>query len=323
MSTFQPPPTWALPIVVDKTTKEAYFSPIWLKWFVDLTKALGAGGGYAGGTTLQVLHGDGPNWGSVVEADLSLANVSTNNATTARHGFMRILPNVATQYLDGQGNFTTPAGLVFAGESGEDGYDGAPGQRGVTGAVGVAGPVVFLEAEPGDEGPIGIQGLKGTTGAQGPQGPAVFLEAEAGEEGPIGIRGLQGTTGGQGPQGPAIYFEGESGEEGPIGIRGATGTTGSQGPLGPAIFLEGELVSIVDDVMTVPYIRTNNFITQAFTAQTTVTVTHNFRAYPIVTVMEGTSELIPLTITHGSLSAFTVTFSVSTTGSIIAVVGNL
>lgn len=40
MSQFQPPPTWALPILVDERTKRAQFNPIWLKWFVDLAQVL-------------------------------------------------------------------------------------------------------------------------------------------------------------------------------------------------------------------------------------------------------------------------------------------
>lgn len=44
MSSFQPPPTWALPILVDERTSLAIFNPVWLKWFVDLTAALPASG---------------------------------------------------------------------------------------------------------------------------------------------------------------------------------------------------------------------------------------------------------------------------------------
>jgi hypothetical protein len=50
MANFQPPPTWALPILVDERTQKAIFNPIWLKWFVDLTQVLDA----AGGTTPNI-----------------------------------------------------------------------------------------------------------------------------------------------------------------------------------------------------------------------------------------------------------------------------
>lgn len=43
-------------------------------------------------------------------ADLSMSDVTTNNASTAQHGFLPKLSGVATQYLDGTGAFSTPAG---------------------------------------------------------------------------------------------------------------------------------------------------------------------------------------------------------------------
>jgi len=64
------------------------------------------------------------------------------------------------------------------------------------------------------------------------------------------------------------------------------------------------------------------YVAQAFTAQTTIVVTHNFGKYPVVNVIDNTGAVVvPLTITHSSLNAFTVTFSAATTGSIIAVIG--
>lgn len=50
MANFQPPPTWALPILVEERSGRAIFNPIWLKWFVDLTAVLDA----AGGTTPNI-----------------------------------------------------------------------------------------------------------------------------------------------------------------------------------------------------------------------------------------------------------------------------
>ena len=37
-SVFQPPPTYALPVVVDEVTGRSVFNPIWLRWFIDLSK---------------------------------------------------------------------------------------------------------------------------------------------------------------------------------------------------------------------------------------------------------------------------------------------
>lgn len=46
MADFQPPPTYALPILVDEDNpRESQFSPIWLKWFIDLVELLNAAGG--------------------------------------------------------------------------------------------------------------------------------------------------------------------------------------------------------------------------------------------------------------------------------------
>lgn len=44
MSKFQPPPTWAMPVSVNKDTKEGFFNPVWLKWFIDLSKNLDTSG---------------------------------------------------------------------------------------------------------------------------------------------------------------------------------------------------------------------------------------------------------------------------------------
>jgi hypothetical protein len=63
-----------------------------------------------------------------------------------------------------------------------------------------------------------------------------------------------------------------------------------------------------------------------FTSQTSVTVTHNFGSYPAVQVIDDSSPaalLYPLTITHASANAFTVTFATSTSGNIIATLGGV
>ena len=45
---FQPPPTWALPILVDEKTGKAIFSPVWLRWFLDLSAGLASTGAGSG-----------------------------------------------------------------------------------------------------------------------------------------------------------------------------------------------------------------------------------------------------------------------------------
>ena len=65
------------------------------------------------GAAGTVLHGGStPSYSAVVEGDLSLSAITTGNATTARHGFLPPLSNDSTQYLNGQGNFATPSGVV-------------------------------------------------------------------------------------------------------------------------------------------------------------------------------------------------------------------
>lgn len=62
MATFQPPPTWALPVNVDEKTGKSAFNPVWLKWFVDLAQVLdsiGSGGTAIGHNGLMGLQGGG------------------------------------------------------------------------------------------------------------------------------------------------------------------------------------------------------------------------------------------------------------------------
>lgn len=61
MATFQPPPTYAMPILVEETVDAkgekhatAKFAPVWLKWFLDLAQVLSASGA-SGGT---IVHND-------------------------------------------------------------------------------------------------------------------------------------------------------------------------------------------------------------------------------------------------------------------------
>jgi hypothetical protein len=64
---FQPPPTYADPVIVDEATRKGQFNPLWLKWFLDLAQFINANGGGSaiqhnslgglqGGTTNQYYH---------------------------------------------------------------------------------------------------------------------------------------------------------------------------------------------------------------------------------------------------------------------------
>lgn len=48
MAVFQPPPTYAEPVIVDEATKKSQFNPIWLKWFLDFIQIINESGGGGG-----------------------------------------------------------------------------------------------------------------------------------------------------------------------------------------------------------------------------------------------------------------------------------
>ena len=50
-----------------------------------------------------------PTFAQVKDSDLSVSDITTNNVSTAKHGFAPKAPNDATKFLDGTGNYSTPA----------------------------------------------------------------------------------------------------------------------------------------------------------------------------------------------------------------------
>lgn len=67
----------------------------------------------------------------------------------------------------------------------------------------------------------------------------------------------------------------------------------------------------------------NSYISQSFTTQTSVTVTHIFGCYPVVQIVDNTGAvIIPLSIVNNSVDDFTVTFPIERTGTILATVGS-
>jgi len=71
------------------------------------------------------------------------------------------------------------------------------------------------------------------------------------------------------------------------------------------------------------YSNLGNYFTQAFVAQISVVVTHNFGNYPCVDVINDSGIiLIPESIIHQSTDAFTVTFTEIVSGTIIATCGS-
>lgn len=58
---------------------------------------------------LQAHIDDLNNPHQTTDANIITSDITTNNATTSKHGFLPKLSNVATEFLNGQGGFTTPA----------------------------------------------------------------------------------------------------------------------------------------------------------------------------------------------------------------------
>jgi len=74
---FQPPPTYALPVVEDSRTGKLIFNPIWLKWFLDLSQNLGVTGA-GGGSVQTIIAGAGLLGGTInVAGTLELKPVGT------------------------------------------------------------------------------------------------------------------------------------------------------------------------------------------------------------------------------------------------------
>lgn len=48
----------------------------------------------------------------VTDATITTTDVTTNNATTSKHGFLKKLSNNANEYMDGTGNWSAPSGAI-------------------------------------------------------------------------------------------------------------------------------------------------------------------------------------------------------------------
>ncbi len=60
------------------------------------------------------------------------------------------------------------------------------------------------------------------------------------------------------------------------------------------------------------------YYSTTFTSQTSVTVTHNLGHYPLVQILDASGNLIQAdTLNHGSVNAFTATFTPALSGTII------
>jgi len=105
-------------------------------------------------------------------------------------------------------------------------------------------------------------------------------------------------------------------------IATANSTTSQHGLLpklsgGTTQFLRG------DGTWVTPSGATNAYTTVSFSGQTSVTVTHSFGAYPAVQIIDNNGYILEAkNIQHTSLNAFTVTFQIATTGTIIVTLGS-
>lgn len=76
------------------------------------------------------------------------------------------------------------------------------------------------------------------------------------------------------------------------------------------------------DRAVVPNTNLAGSFSKTFTALTSISVAHGLGSFPNVNVLNSLNKVvIPLTITHTSVNVFVVTFSVATTGTIIATLG--
>lgn len=87
MAQFQPPPTWSEVIVVDENTGKASFSPVWLKWFIDLVDVINASGGGGGAvshnSTSGLQGGTANQYYHLTAAEQAAVSAFLASATTA------------------------------------------------------------------------------------------------------------------------------------------------------------------------------------------------------------------------------------------------
>lgn len=88
MSIFEPPPTYADPVLVDEKTGKSKFNPIWLKWFIDITAVLTAAGGgsVVHNLTTGIQGGSPGQYNHLTNAQLALLVANLHNALSGLQG---------------------------------------------------------------------------------------------------------------------------------------------------------------------------------------------------------------------------------------------
>lgn len=82
-----------------------------------LNKALGGAPSnlVSGGPLGTPSSGTGTNLTGIPEGGLTLSDNTTNDSSTSKHGFLKKLSNVSTEFMNGQGNWATPTTTLPAG----------------------------------------------------------------------------------------------------------------------------------------------------------------------------------------------------------------
>jgi hypothetical protein len=114
-------------------------------------------------------HENGAGGGQLDEDALALTDVTTNNAATTKHGFLKKLSNTATEYMNGAGNWAVPTGTP-GGSSGDiqtnngSGAFAALASTGTGNAVRASSPTIDELTATGD---IHLPDLPSSAGASG------------------------------------------------------------------------------------------------------------------------------------------------------------
>ena len=57
----------------------------------------------------SAVNNPSPLGDTITESEITLADNTTNNSSTTKHGFLKKLDNVSTNFMNGQGNWAAPA----------------------------------------------------------------------------------------------------------------------------------------------------------------------------------------------------------------------
>jgi len=98
-------PSWATP-------STGFSDPMTSRGDIIIRNASNATARLAKGSADTYLGSDGTDvsYSAVTDAKLSTSDITTNNASTSKHGFLKKLDNDSTHFMDGTGAWAVPAG---------------------------------------------------------------------------------------------------------------------------------------------------------------------------------------------------------------------